>query len=315
MNAATRRVLTALLAALAPASITVAWLALRAEVPDPLPTHWDFQGQPDDTSALGVLFSVTLSLAGALAVAVVVELLRARPQRADRRVVAATTWAAWLTAMVFLVPVLAARGSTDARAVELTWWAIAAVPVLPTVVALLVVALQPVEPAGTPKSAPASSLRIGDNERVAWVGSSSATTLLVMAGALLVGAVFLVFKVWPLAVLVTVVALVLFWVHVITVRVDDRAVTVGWGPARWPRLSIPVDEIVSARTERIEPTRWGGWGYRVSRRGTAAITRGGPGLVLERRGRRTFAVTVDHPHTATELVNALVDRRARTGAR
>lgn len=100
--------------------------------------------------------------------------------------------------------------------------------------------------------------------------------------------------------------------HVVTVRVDDAALTVAWGPARWPRVVVPVEQITGARAEHIEPLRWGGWGYRGLFRGTAAITRRGPGLVLGRRDRTPLAVTVDQPEGAADLVNALVEREIRS---
>jgi hypothetical protein len=315
MNGATRKSLSALLAALAPAGVAATWLGVRGEVPDPLPTHWDLHGRVDDTMSLGVMAGVTLGLASALALAVVVMMVRARGDRADRLVVAATTWAAWLAATVFVVPALLSRGATHAATVDLTWWAMAAIPALPTLAAAAVATLQPVDAVRVAAPTPAPSLRLGDNERVVWVGRSSSVALLALAAVLLVAAVFLVFTAWPVANLLALVAVALFWSHLLTLRVDDRAVTVAWGPARWPRLTVPLDEVSSARSEEIEPLRWGGWGYRVSTRGSAAVTRRGPGLVLERRGRRPLAVTVDAPEAAAELVNALVDRQARAGAR
>jgi hypothetical protein len=139
--------------------------------------------------------------------------------------------------------------------------------------------------------------------------------MLLLAGALVVAAVFCVFTAWPVANVLGLVALGLFWAHVISVRVDDRGVTVAWGPARWPRLTVPVEDLAAARSEQIEPLRWGGWGLRRTLRGTAAITRRGPGLVLERRGRTPLAVTVDAPETAADLVNALVERHGRVATR
>jgi hypothetical protein len=124
-------------------------------------------------------------------------------------------------------------------------------------------------------------------------------------------AVYLVFTAWPVANVVALVALAVWWSRVVTVRVDDRAVTTSWGPGRWPRLTVPLDRVDAARAEQVEPRHWGGWGYRVSRRGRAVVTRRGPGLVLELRDGSALAVTVDGAEEAAELVTAVVERQVR----
>jgi hypothetical protein len=313
MSRTTRTVATAGLAALAPVGVVLTRILTDGEVPDPMPTHWDLHGRVDDHLAPTTLFWVSLLVSvGCLALTVLLA-ARSREDRADRSLVAAGAWATWLAAMVFVAPALMSYGAADADAVPLDLGWVAAVPLLPTAVAALVWRLQRV--ASRPRAGDAgrrSALQLRDGERATWVGRSSSGVLVGLAGGLLVVAVFLVFTAWPVANLVALVAIAVFWSHVVTVRVDDRAVTVAWGPARWPRLRVPLEQVETARAEEIEPMRWGGWGYRVSRRGQAVVTRRGPGLVLERRDGAAFAVTVDDPEGAAELVNALLDRETRS---
>lgn len=313
MSRATRAVASAGLTALAPVGVALVRLRTAGEVPDPMPTHWDLHGRVDDQMAPTTLFWISLLVSvGCLALTVLLA-LRSRADRADRSLVAGGAWATWLAAMVFVAPALMSYGAADADDVPLDPFWLAAVPLLPTVVAALVWRLQPVvlrpRPGG---AAAASALRLREGERATWVGRSSSGVLVGLAAGLLVVAVLLAFTAWPVANLVALVAIAVFWSHVVTVRVDDRAVTVAWGPARWPRLGVPLAQVASARAEEVEPMRWGGWGYRVSRRGRAVVTRRGPGLVLERRDGSAFAVTVDDPEGAAELVNALLERDART---
>ena len=297
---------------LAPLGVVATRVRYAADVPDPLPTHWDLHGRVDDVMATSTLFTATLAVSTLAALLGGVVLVRSRRRPADRMLATSAAWLAWLAAAVFVMPVLAARGAEAAYDVPLTLGWFALVPGLPLLAAAAVWFLLPEAPRPAAEIAAASSSLVLDaGERVTWVGQSTSGRLVVAAGMLLLAAVFVVFTAWPLAAVLAVMALVLFWIHVVTVRVDDRAVTVAWGPARWPRLSVPVEQIEAAREEWIEPLRWGGWGYRASARGTAAITRRGAGLVLERAGRSPLAVTVDRPQEAVDLVHALHERRAR----
>jgi hypothetical protein len=315
MNRATRTVPAVLTASAAPLCVLLAWQGWRDQLPDPLPTHWNLSGRVDDTMPPAVLFAAAVALSTVLAAAAVVTLVRSRQQPADRLMVTALVWAAWLATTVFVVPAALARGAATAEAVSLSLLAVAAIPAVPSLAALVVWLAQATEPQAPTAPAPASSIRLSEGERVAWVGRSASPRLLLVAGGLVVVAVFLVFTAWPVANLVGLVALTVFWSHVISVRVDNRAVTVAWGPARWPRLVVPIEDVESARSEHIEPLRWGGWGFRRTPHGAAAVTRRGPGLVLERRGKVPLAVTVDSPEPAADLVNALVERHHRTVTR
>lgn len=306
----TRTAATAALAALAPVAVTATRWVVDGHVPDPLPTHWDLHGRVDDVLALDVLLGACLATSAALAALAGVLVVRSRESRADRLLVAGAVWSAWLAALVFVVPALASYDATDARDVTLGWWWPAVLVGLPVLAATAAWWLQPVRlrPRRTPPhrgSGPV--LRAG--ERVTWVGRSSSPVLLGLAGVLVLAAVYLAPTTGPVAGVVGLVAVAVWWSHVVTVRVDEGAVTTSWGPVRWPRLVVPLDEVDTARAEEVEPRRWGGWGFRVSRRGRAVVTRRGPGLVLELRDGSALAVTVDGADEAAALVTAIVERQ------
>ena len=307
-----RAITTMVVTALAPVAVVATYTLVGGDVPDPLPTHWNLHGRVDDSTPLLVLFVATLAMSALFTALTGLALRQSRQQHSDRILVTAAGWAAWLAATVFIVPVGISAGAETASDVGIGAAAILAVPLVPTVVAGVVWSLQQVVEGNRGKRGPASSIRLRDGERVTWVGRSSSGRILIGAAVLLIVAVFLVFTIWPVANLLALVALVLFWAHVITVRVDDEALTVAWGPARWPRVVVPVEQIAGARPEHVEPLRWGGWGYRVTFRGTAAVTRRGPGLVVDRRDRTPLVVTVDRPEGAADLVNALVERETRS---
>jgi hypothetical protein len=285
------------------------------DLPDPMATHWTLAGEVDDTLPPAVLLTVALVASVGLAVAAVVAVVAAGRARGDRLVAVALTWAAWLGTSVFVVPAWLSRGAVEAEAVTLHWWAVLVVPLLPTLAALTVAGLLPATPvAPTTPGRRGSPLHLREGERAVWLGSAASGRMLLLAGALLVGAVFVVFTAWPLANAMALVSLVLFWLHVVSLRVDDSGLTVAWGPARWPRVHVPLEQVTAVRSEHVEPLRWGGWGYRRTLRATAAVSRRGPGIVVERRGRVPLVVTVDNPEGAVDLVEAMLDRQQRAAS-
>ncbi|NEC15052.1 DUF1648 domain-containing protein [Streptomyces sp. SID8014] len=98
------------------------------------------------------------------------------------------------------------------------------------------------------------------------------------------------------------------------VTVDQRGLTVRLSGLPWPRLSVPLDQVVTARTRSVNPLgEFGGWGYRVTPKRSGLIYRSGEALVVRRTGDgRKFAVTVDDAGTAAALLNTLAERRPET---
>ena len=109
------------------------------------------------------------------------------------------------------------------------------------------------------------------------------------------------------------VALAVLLVGAVHVTVGVHGVRVA-SPVGWPAVTVPLDQIASARAIDLRPVDWGGWGYRGSLRlaGRAAwVVRRGEALELRLAGDRTFAVTVDGAVEAAAVVNALLDRSAQ----
>ncbi|WP_436701667.1 hypothetical protein [Nocardioides sp. BYT-33-1] len=305
-----RPLLAALVALQAPLWVAGVGLALRDDVPDPVPTHWDLAGDVDGTLALAGFTAAVAAVVG-LAALVALGLVAASARRAPLAALGAAgaTWLAWLPAALYAATLFASADVARAEEVRLPVLPILLATLLPFLAALVVHRLLP-GPVGSGRPVPVAtaSLALADGERVVWVGQASSRSLLVVGVVLGLGTAPLWFAVWPAAVAAGLAAIAVAWVHVVTVRVDDAGVAVSWGPARWPRVRIDLADIASAATGDIEPLRWGGWGYRRSTQGRAAVARRGEGLVLTLRDGQRFAATVDRPEPAAELVNALVVR-------
>lgn len=90
-------------------------------------------------------------------------------------------------------------------------------------------------------------------------------------------------------------AALMAWMSRVVVRVDPTAITVGWGPASWPRKRLRWNTVREISAIQVEPMDWGGWGYRWLpwANATAAVVRRGPGIKVDLENGRTFVVTVD----------------------
>lgn len=314
MTVRTRPLLAALVVLQAPLWAAGTALLLRGDLPDPVPTHWGPGGDVDGTLGLTAFTAGVLSVVLLAALVALGCVVRAGRGTALTGLAAAgATWLAALPASLYVATLVAADGVARAEDVRLPAVSIVLATVLPFVAALVVHRLLPA-PRGPARAVPvpASSVALADGERVVWVGQGSSRRLLAAGVVVGLATVPLWFAVWPAALVSLLSAVAVAWVHVVTVRVDDAGVAVSWGPAQWPRVRIALADIAAAEAAEIEPLRWGGWGYRRTTRGRAAVARRGPGLVLTLHDGRRFAATVDRPEAAADLVNALVGRLSRT---
>jgi hypothetical protein len=97
----------------------------------------------------------------------------------------------------------------------------------------------------------------------------------------------------------------------VRVTADRRGLRLTAGVLGVPVRRIPLADIVAATAAHIEPMTWGGWGYQVLPGRSALVLRAGPGLVLDLRDGRRFAVTLDDPRTPAALLTALRERTGR----
>jgi hypothetical protein len=86
--------------------------------------------------------------------------------------------------------------------------------------------------------------------------------------------------------------------------VTEVGAEISWGPFGIPRRKISWDKVVSVEEILVNPTEWGGWGYRINpfKKSTAAILRKGPGLKFTFNNNRVFIITLDDAGAALSAV-------------
>lgn len=309
MTVTLRRLLGTALAVLAPIGVLIGYPALRSGVPDPLPTHWNIDGAVDNTASVHAFFVTTLVISAVLAAGVAAAIWLAHSPMAGRMLASLLTFGAWLATVICLATLLASSGAARAQDVAMPWYTVVLFVLVPALLGIGAWALLPGrwEPATVTPAA--STLTLAAGERVVWIGHEHSTLTRILCGlAAVIGVVFLRLQV-TVAIPLFVVAVALAMVSELAVRIDGGGVHTLWGPFGWPRPRIPLSDIASAHAEQIDPMAWGGWGYRVSRRGVAAVVRRGPGLVIERIDRPTYAVTVPNADRGADVLNALLTRQ------
>ena len=290
----------------APLLILAGRLAWHSVTPDPLPTHWS-GSTVNGTTGATALFVWMLVISVGLAIGAAVVVHQPRSPGAGRPLVAILVGGAWQVASVYLLSVILSRHAADALSVRLPWGALMLSVLVPVGVGVLVWFLLPATTTA-PQRLPQSTLSLGAAERVAWLSRARSRPLQLLAGAMTVAAAALVFVAVTPAVIVFVVAVALAGTSEVAVRVDQDGLHTLWGPVGWPRQIIRLDDIAEAHAETIHPLQWGGWGYRLTSRGTAANVRTGPGIVVQRTSGSSYAVTVDDAAEGADVLNALLVR-------
>ena len=170
-------------------------------------------------------------------------------------------------------------------------------------------------------SAGAAPLATSATERVVWIGTASIAPLglAVLGGSALavcaLAAVLAATGVGGPGVVIVLLAAAL----VVLALVVTTAFRVRIGPAGllvrsragWPRIEIPVADIVAARAIEVDPfAEFGGWGVRHGLDGRSGVVlRRGEALEVTRTGGRRFVVTVDDAATAAGVLATAVARR------
>lgn len=324
MTTFARKLAAAAGALVAPIAVLSTYLAMRDRLPNPLPVHWNLSGAVDGTAQISVFFGLGLGVSTVLALGVIAAMVFVRPAASSRIVAALVMFGAWITAGTWLVTALVADGAEQAHDVALPWYAIVAMLLVPALAGVGTYALLPGRwedawgPEGAELAGP-QSLVLAPGEAVMWIDQARSRVLQTVAVLLALAgiAVLLVLPASAMvgsgiaAVVLVAAAVLIAWMSQITVRIDERGLHTLWGPLYWPRGLIPLAQIAAVRAEEIIPLQWGGWGYRVSKRGTAIVVRRGPGLVISRGGHRPdHAITLPHAARGAEVLQALLARAA-----
>ena len=87
------------------------------------------------------------------------------------------------------------------------------------------------------------------------------------------------------------------WAAIVFTKVvlvlDADGAHMAFGPWARPRRDIPWTGITGVSSVDVRALPWGGWGYRWSSKGSAAVMRRGPGIQFDLADGRILVVTVD----------------------
>jgi hypothetical protein len=301
------------------AAATAVAMSWRGTLPDPVASHWGADGAVDGFSSLNATLAVMLGFGTALVLGFGAVTLLLGQTAVTRRVgAAAAIWSALFLSLLTLGTLYIQRGLADAHDVGGVG-AVLAVAIVGSLVPAIGVGMlvpgDPPMPTSDAVAADAPRVTIAAGERSAWTARTDAGPAIAIAiGAVAVVLVLVaVTRMWALliaaALLVFVIASMFWW----TVRVDGAGLTIR-STLGWPRVRVPLDEVVRADAIRVRPLRdYGGWGLRVGSGGrVGVILRRGEALLVQRTGGRSVAVTVHGAATAAGVLNSLADRARRT---
>jgi hypothetical protein len=287
----------------------------RDRLPDMLPMHWNIEGEVDRTAGLTTTLTVYLVVVVALAVTALGMTVAASQWRVRRGVIVTSAATIAFAAGMWLTTAALSLDITDPAAVASPGWQLLAVLVGTaawTGLAFVACGSAPPHPvAGRGPSATLARLDLTTGQRAVWTetGSISRWGYLALLPAFVSAGVLAFVNAWAAGGLVLGL-LVLVLAFQSRVTVDARGLTVAFGLWSWPRVRVPLDEIVAARPDTVRIAEWGGWGYRRSldMRGRGLILRSGPAVRLDLSGDRYFLATIRDPETVSALLNSLLDR-------
>ncbi|MFZ4841967.1 hypothetical protein [Mycetocola saprophilus] len=316
------------LAGLAAAGLIRTW---RDDLPAEVITHWGLAGEANGwTSAAWLPVVVGLPILG-VALLLGLLILLPRAARGGRLGIALLSGFSCLFGglLATLLPATVIRQRTgpgqDDPSVLIPFFVVAVAWVALSVLGtILIRRALPADVATPEHEANAPTLNLPADTRAVWIASASIGTLMrVVLGVVLLGLITLL--AWqllvdsefnPVAAIITAVIVVVL-VSVLSMfswRLRaDRAGFRAHATLGWPRVEIPLDEIVGAHVVEVNPVAdFGGWGWRVgANRRLGIILRSGSALEVERRDGRRLVITLADPQIPAALLNTLVQRGER----
>lgn len=290
------------------------WLLLRDQLPAELASHWSGVGKADAAMPVAESLTISLVMSGLAAVAGIVVAVWPGMSAVLRRggfffvgVFAGMGAATWL-----LSAGLTLRAGDPFEAVLGGWIVLLAVSAGYGIFPFLI-APKPVL-TGVDQ---AERLHLEPSEAGAWSRTITgtifvwATVVLIILGGVIYAAPIIDGRVgeqlFGIIVMAAAILLVAAFIR-LRVTADWRGLRVVSTVLRIPLKRIRLDQIAAIETvEVLEPTEWGGWGYRVMPGRSALILRKGPGLVATTTRGKQFAITLPDPQTPAALLATLRD--------
>lgn len=293
------------------------YLAYRSELPERVASHYGISGRPDGSMTPEQLLLVTgglMAIGLGACVAVALTRRRLQPMVAPSASFVGAFMGA-LGAGILATTAIDQRGLERWQDATLAPWVLMVLivgSVMAGSAAAWIASSLPFQSNGTHAAAPAMKLASG--ERVFWSSTLYARWPLFSGlGILLVAVVLTQLTQWWMVVVVLLPAIAVATFSRIRVTADRSGLQVRYGFLGWPRTSVPIHRIVTARAIDIRPADWGGWGYRGSltlMKRAAVVLRAGPGIRLDLHDGKVFVVTINDPDNPARLLNAEVLRLA-----
>ena len=299
------------------------YLAYRSDLPERVASHYGISGRPDGSmTPQQLLVVVGMLMVLGLGACAAISLTRQRFQpMAASGVSFIGGFIGALAAGILSITAIGQRGLERWQDATLSPWAlilwIGGSVIVGSAAAWIASSLPFDRDTGTGAAPLAMDLAPG--ERVFWTSTLSARWPLLSGLATLIVAVGLtqLTELWiGMVLLLPAIAITTF--SRIRVTADRSGLTVRYGFFGWPRTSVPIRRIATARAIDGRPPDWGGWGYRGSltlMKRAAVVLRAGPGIRVDLHDGKVFAVTIDYPDNPARLLNAEVSRLERSRGR
>lgn len=304
-------VAASLLLVLPVAAVVAAFMAWRDRLPDPFPRHWNLAGEVDGTTALGTFVSLVVGAVVGLALLGLVVVWAVRSRDVAGFTASLAGGLAWFLSSLFVGSLAASLDVVSAGEVELPVVGLVAGAVIGLLVAFALSKLVPALASGEHAVAPpSSSLTFDAGEKVVWIGSASSSALRWIGVAVAVAGGVGVTVAGLGSLILLLVGVVMALTSTVATRIDDAGVRVRWTALGVVGTTTPLAQVTGVEVTQARPGEWGGWGYRLSSRGTAHLVRAGEAIVLQRRGRKDLLITVDGAEQACDVLAGLLARQA-----
>jgi hypothetical protein len=307
------RRLSTLLALVLPVLVLVSTSALvlswRAELPEPVASHWNGE-VVDRTTPLTTLVLIVGGIALLCAVGGWAIAYHKGYEAITRRI--GVAYAVGLTTFLsgmLLFTLWIQRGHASADAVPGPYGPLAAALAAGGFAAALGALGMPPNPPVPEAVRHPRWTRVPTDPRLPWVrqvrsggttGLGAIAVMITLVVGLVTGSLLVLV---PIAALV---GLLLLALARVTVTIDaDGLAARGW--LGWPRLHVPAEEILEVHAAWVSPVRdYGGLGYRIDAdEELALVVRAGEAVKVTRTGLRGACVSVDEAPLAAELLRAV----------